>query len=261
MSRLLSLATGNLPEFTPVQVVEAAAEAGWKACGIWFDPETWTAQTTRDTRNAFERTGLIPFDIEVVWIRPGEADPNHERLLAAGGEIGVGNALMVSSDPDMNATKRRFEALCKIADKYGINACFEFLPITEVKSLPMGLDIVQSVGHPRGKLLVDALHLARSGGHPDLLKGLPADLFTYAQICDAPAKLPDMEFNTILYEAVDGRLMPGEGDLPVKELVEVLPENLPLAPEQRSKPLRDAYPNATDRARAILEATNRFLGV
>ncbi|MGE0668951.1 MAG: sugar phosphate isomerase/epimerase family protein [Sphingomonadales bacterium] len=259
MSRLLSLATGNLPEFTPVEVVEAAAEAGWTACGIWYDPEKWTDQTTRDTRNAFERTGLVPFDIEVVWIRPGAADPNHERLLAAGGEIGVGNALMVSSDPDMDATKRRFEELCRIADRYGINACFEFLPITEVKSLPAGLDVVRSVGHPRGKILVDALHLARSGGHPDMLKGLPADLFTYAQICDAPAKLPDMEFNTILHEAVDGRLMPGEGELPVRELVEILPAGLPLVPEQRSKPLRDAYPNPAERARAILDATNRFL--
>lgn len=259
MSRLLSLATGNLPEFTPVQVVEAAANAGWKACGIWFDPESWTAQTTRDTKAAFERTGLVPLDIEVVWIRPGDADPNHERLLAAGGEIGARNALMVSSDPDMDATKRRFEALCEIADRYGVNACFEFLPITEVKSLPMALDIVQSVGHPRGKLLVDALHLARSGGHPDMLKELPESLFTYAQICDAPASLPDMEFNTILHEAVDGRLMPGEGALPVKELVANLPKDLPLAPEQRSKPLRDAYPDATDRAKAILDATTRFL--
>jgi sugar phosphate isomerase/epimerase len=259
MSRLLSLATGNLPEFTPVEVVEAAAAAGWKACGIWFDPETWTDRTTRDTRNAFERTGLAPFDIEVVWIRPGPFDPEHERLLAAGGEIGVANALMVSSDPDMDATKRRFEELCRVADRFGINACFEFLPITEVKSLPAGLDVVRSVGHPRAKLLVDALHLARSGGHPDMLKGLPESLFTYAQICDAPARLPDMEFNTILHEAVDGRLMPGEGELPVRELVEVLPKDLPLAPEQRSKPLREEYPDATDRALAILRATERFL--
>ena len=37
--------------------------------------------------------------------------------------------------------------------------------------------------------------------------------------------------------------------------------SLPLAPEQRSKPLRDSYPDATDRAKAILEATNRFLGL
>ena len=61
--------------------------------------------------------------------------------------------------------KRRFEALCKIADKYGINACFEFLPITEVKSLPAGLDIMQSVGHPRGKLM-DRGAAARDIGVP-----------------------------------------------------------------------------------------------
>ncbi|MBI1181398.1 MAG: TIM barrel protein [Alphaproteobacteria bacterium] len=259
MSRLLSLATGNLPEFSPVQVVEAAAQAGWPACGVWYDRETWTEQTTRDTRNAFERTGLVPFDMEVVWIRPGNFDPDHERLLAAGGEIGVRNALMVSSDPDMDATKRRFEELCKVADRYGINACFEFLPITDVKTLQAALDILRSVGHPRGKLLVDALHLKRSGGDPSMLRGLPADLVTYAQICDAPAELPDMEFQTILDEAVDGRLLPGEGALPLHDMLAALPQDLPLAPEQRSKPLRDQYPDAADRAKAILDATQRFL--
>ena len=259
MSRLLSFATGNLPDFGPVDVVNAAAEAGWKACGIWFDPETWTDRTTRDVRNAFERSGLIPFDIEVVWIRPGDPDPEHERLLAAGGEIGVRNALMVSSDPDMDATKRRFEDLCGIADRHGINACFEFLPITEVKSLDQALDILRSVDHPRGKLLVDALHLKRSGGDPSMLEGLPADLFTYAQICDAPAELPDMAFETILSEAVDGRLLPGKGELPLRKMIDLLPADLPLAPEQRSKPLRERYPDPADRARAILQATERFL--
>ena len=258
-ARLLSLATGNLPEFTPVEVVNAAAEASWAACGVWFDPATWTPQTTRETRRAFDVSGVAPFDIEVAWIKPGGHDPDHERLFAAGGEIGARHALVVSSDPDVQATKRKFERLCQLGERFDIDVSFEFLPITEVKSLPAALEIVVGVGHPRGRLLVDALHLARSGGDPDDLIGLPPNLFAYMQICDAPAQLPAMDYATVLEEAVDGRLMPGEGALPLRRLLAALPETLPIAPEMRAKWLREKYPAAADRAREILESTQKFL--
>jgi sugar phosphate isomerase/epimerase len=259
MKRLLSLATGSLPEFSPVEVVEAAAHAGWEACGIWFDAATWSAKTTRDTREAFARSGLIPLDIEVVWIHPGAANPDHERLLEAGAEIGARNALVVSSDPDLEATKRRFEGICRIAERCGLDACFEFLPITEVKSLAAALEVIRAVDHPRAKLLVDALHLARSGGSPEHLQGLPASLFSYAQICDAPAQLAKMDYDGLLHEAIDGRLLPGEGELPLQRLIAALPPGLALAPEQRSRALRERYPDAAERAGAILRATRSLL--
>ena len=259
MTRLLSLATGCLPDFGPVEVVNAAAGAGWSACGIWFDAATWTARTTRDTREAFSRNGLVPLDIEVVWITPGRFNPDHERLLEAGAEIGARNALVVSSDPDIEATKRRFAEICRIAERCGLNACFEFLPITEVKSLEGALEVIYAVGHPCARLLVDALHLRRSGGDPAQLAGLPASLFSYAQICDAPSSRSPLNHETLLHEAIDGRLMPGDGELPLGRLLDALPAALPLAPEQRSRALRERYPDATGRAAAILGATRRFM--
>ncbi len=258
-TRLLSLATGSLPEFDPVAVAEAAAAAGWEACGIWFDADTWTAQTTRDTRDAFCRNALVPLDIEVVWIHPGAADPRHQRLLEAGAEIGARNALVVSSDPDIEATKRRFEGICRIAERCGLNACLEFLPITELKTLPAALEVIRAVAHPRARLLVDALHLARSGGAPEDLRDVPPGLFSYAQICDAPAAPGSMEPDALLHEAIDGRLLPGEGELPLQRLLQVLPAGLALAPEQRSRALRERFPDPVARAGAILRATRRFL--
>ena len=71
--------------------------------------------------------------------------------------------------------KRRFEELCNIADKYGINACFEFLPITEVKSLPAGLDVVRELAasldpSPRSLLVV-----GHNPGLTDLARALLPD--------------------------------------------------------------------------------------
>jgi sugar phosphate isomerase/epimerase len=119
--------------------------------------------------------------------------------------------------------------------------------------------VIRAVDHPRAKLLVDALHLARSGGSPEHLQGLPASLFSYAQICDAPAQLAKMDYDGLLHEAIDGRLLPGEGELPLQRLISALPPGLALAPEQRSRALRERYPDAAERAGAILRATRSLL--
>lgn len=259
VSRILSLATGTLPDISPPEVVRAAAAAGFTHCGIWFDPDEWTGETTRAVRSALEETGLKLLDLEVIWINPGMHDPNHDRAIATAGELGAQNVLVVSSEPDTEKAKLRFERICALCGEAGVNAALEFLPITEVRSLHDALDLLRSVDHPAGKLLVDPLHLARSGGHPIDLHELPEFLFSYAQFCDAPAVNPDMSYDAILAEAVDGRLQPGEGELPLTELLAALPEDLPLALEVRSKALRDQYPDPVARARVVLTAAQAYL--
>ena len=257
--RLLSLAAGNLPEFSPVDVAIAAAATGWPAAGIWFDADTWSARTTKDVRDVYESHTLTPLDIEVIWIHPGAADPDHERLLAAGAEIGAQNALIVSSEPNLENTKRRFDALCRTAESFGLNACLEFLPITEIKTLEQALDVIESVQHPRGKLLLDTLHLIRSGGSISGISKIPLEYLTYAQPCDAPAALPQQGDNPLLLDAVDGRQLLGEGGLPLRQFIQALPADLPLSPEIRSRALRERYPEAAERAAAILHNTHRYL--
>lgn len=257
--RILSLATGTLPDVDPPGVVRAAAAAGFSHTGLWFDPEEWTAQTTKDVRAALDETGISLVDLEVIWINPGKHDPNHEKAIELAAELGAGNVLVVSSEPDSKETKNRFERICALCGQAGINAALEFLPITEVRTLHDALDILRDVDHPAGKLLVDPLHLARSGGHPIDLKEVPETLFSYAQYCDAPIKLEDMSYGSILNEAIDGRLLAGEGELPLKELISALPEGLPLALELRSKALRDAFPDPTERARRVLENAKEHL--
>lgn len=259
VSRILSLATGTLPDIGPPEVVRAAAAAGFSHCGVWYDSETWSGETTRGVRSALEDTGLKLLDLEVIWINPGMHDPNHDRAIATAGELGADNVLVVSSEPDSEKAKLRFERICALCGEVGVNAVLEFLPITEVRSLHDALDILRSVDHPAGKLLVDPLHLARSGGHPIDLHEVPESLFSYGQFCDAPAVNPDMSYDSILAEAINGRLQPGEGALPLQELLAAFPEELPLALEMRSKALRDQYPDPVARARVVLTAAQAYL--
>ena len=259
--RLISLAAGVLPEFTPQQVAAAAVASGWPAVGIWVEPSTWTRTVADDVRRRTADAGVAVLDVEVVWIKPGGDDPDHFRIIDAGAAIGAQNVLVVSSDPDPGSTAAKFGRLVDHAAERSLRASLEFGAFTEVGTLAAALDILARAGRPRAGLLVDPLHLARTGGSPSELRDVDRQRFAYAQFCDAAARGPSPDdVASIIREALDLRLMPGEGALPLAALLDVLPPTTPLSVELRSKALRESYPDPTERARALLAATCAVLG-
>lgn len=258
--RILSLAAGVLPEFTPEQTAGAAAEAGFPAVGIWVDPKTWTAATARGVRARTRDAGLEVLDVEVVWIRPGPEDPDHLRIIEAGAEIGARNLLVVSSEPDPAAAPDRFARICDQAEAHGLRASLEFGAFTAVRDLSAALDLLDRADRPGAGLLVDPLHFARTGGAPGDLARVEPGRFAYAQYCDARSSGPHPDDTAgIIREALDLRLLPGEGALPLGELLSALPPGLPLSVELRSEALRTRWPDPADRARAVLAATRASL--
>jgi sugar phosphate isomerase/epimerase len=155
----IAMASGIMPEATPVQLIEAAALGGFDYCGMWFEPETRTLQTTRDVRRAMESSGMRLLDIEVVWLKPGPPDPHHARLIEVGAELGAPIVLCVSSDPDMSAARDKLAALMTLGEALNIRVNLEFGLFTEVKTLNAARSIVESIGSPAGGVLVDSLHL------------------------------------------------------------------------------------------------------
>jgi sugar phosphate isomerase/epimerase len=255
-SRVLSLASGVLPEFSPEQTAAAAIAAGWDGVGIWVEPRDWTAATTRGVRRRVRDAGLRLLDVEVVWLQPGPFDPDHLRTLDIGAELGAENLLVVSSDPDRQATTEKLIRLVNHARGTGVRVALEFAAFTKVRGLNDALAVLAHPDLTDATLLVDPLHFARTGGQPADLANIPAGRFAYAQFCDAPATGPHPDdAGAIIHEAVDLRLMPGKGELPLADLLRALPDTLPLSVELRSKSLRDGFPDPADRARAVLQAT------
>jgi sugar phosphate isomerase/epimerase len=257
---LLSLASGVLPEFTPQQGVAAAIAAGWPAVGIWVEAATWTQTIAQEVRALTQDAGILVLDVEVIWIRPGPDDPDHFRIIDAGAEIGARHVLVVSSEPDLGVAAARFGRLSDHAAACGLRACLEFGAFTAVRSLAAALEVLARAGRPEAGLLIDPLHLRRTGGAPGDLRGVDPNRFPYAQICDAAADGPGPEdVKAILHEALDLRLPLGEGGLPLGALLDVLPPATPLSVELRSKALRDRYPDPAERARALLASTRAGL--
>lgn len=256
----ISLASGVVPEFGAVGTIRAAQFGGFDQVGLWVDPATWTDTQTREARAALADTGLPLLDVEVIWIQPGSDMGLHKKVIDVGAELGAQNVLCVSSEPDMGATAARLHELCVHADGSGMRVALEFGIFTEVKSLAMALGVLDQVGHPLRALLIDPIHVDRSLTPPADLAKVPRELLPYAQFCDAPAKRPDpADFAAIIEDAIDLREQCGKGALPLAEMYTGLPAGIPLSIELRSKALRDGFPDPGERARAVAEATRRWL--
>ncbi len=257
---LISFASGIVPEFGPVETIRAAAAAGFDMTGLWVDPEAWSETMTREARTALADTGLPLLDVEVIWLQPGSNMGLHKKVIDVGAALGAKNVLCVSSDPDMGATAARLAELCQHAEGSGIRVALEFGIFTEVKNLTIALGVLDEVAHPLRALLIDPIHVDRSLSPIAEIAKVPPELLPYAQFCDAPATRPDpADFGAIITDAIDLREQCGEGGLPLDALYKALPPGIPLSIELRSKALRDAFPDAGERAKVVAAATRRWL--
>ena len=255
MNRLLSLAAGTLAEFSPADTVQAAAAAGFPAVGIWFDPMTWTADVAADIRRRLDDTGLVALDVEPVML---SADGDHgDALVEAAVGVGARFVLVASLDNDHGRVAARLAQLADRLEGAPTRLVLEFLPSLGLRTLAEAVAIVTAVARPEVCVLIDSLHLDRSGGAPSDVAMLDPTLFPYVQLCDALPKAADTSRMGLLDEALHGRLLPGQGALPVDELLSALP-GVPLSFEIRSAALRDRHPDAADRARAVWAAAVRY---
>lgn len=253
------MSAGILPEATPVQLVEAAAQAGFDFGGMWIEMADWTTATTRAVKAALGATGLPLLDVEVVWIKPGPLDPDHLRIVDIGLELGAQNVLCVSSDSDAGATRDKLAALMAHGGS-GIRVNLEFGLFTEVKSIDQASAILRAIDAPNMGLLIDALHWTRSGGTLADVAAVPAEWLGYAQLCDAPMPGADpADADAILIEAIDGRVALGLGGLAIDGLLAALPDGLPIGIEERSKALRDGFPDFNDRAAELMRTSRAWL--
>jgi sugar phosphate isomerase/epimerase len=257
--RELSLSSRTLPDASAAEMVSAAAAAGFDAAGFWVDPQRWDSSATRSVRERLADTGLGVLDVEVLTITPDVRDSALQRIIEIGAELNARYALVIGVDPEPSRVADRFARLCEHAASSGIRPVLEFMRFTSVRTLADAVEIVQTAGHPAGAVLLDMLHLARSGGRPEDLQGIDPDALPYAQICDAPAEPPSEEPGGLIAEALQGRLLPGDGALPIQEILARLPAGRPLSCEILSSDLNQRFPDPAARAKAVGDATRAFL--
>jgi sugar phosphate isomerase/epimerase len=132
-----------------------------------------------------------------------------------GGDPGVPAAMMVDA----------LGALTERAASRGLRLVVEFIPGTAIPDLPTALTMVRAVASDHLRVLLDTWHLGRSGGGPELIVGDVPSLIGALQVSDR-RRAQDLE----PYVPMAGRLLPGDGELPLRELLGPIVSAQPLLP-------------------------------
>jgi len=171
-------------------------------------------------------------------------------------ELGVPRINVVSLDPDLPRTFDQFAVLTELAAQRSIQTVVEPVPSLTVGDLPTALTAKEHVGRPDFRLLIDAMHLVRSGSSVADLAAIDPDHIGYAQLNDTTLQ-PRIE--NYMEEAMFERMVPGEGELPLRDILSALPSDIVIELEVPQRSLTLAGVSPMDRLRPCVEAARRLL--
>ena len=240
MARQYELAHLSMIAVPPARLAAVAAEAGFDFTGFRLTPSPSTGidhgilgddRALDVLRRAVDDAGIGVLDVEVVRMKDPSAVEAARPLLDAAQALGARYVIATVEDDDPVRRVDTLARLAELAAQHGTSIAVEFMLFSAARDLATCVDIVQQAGAANVSVLADSLHLERSGGHPGDLRRYPAALFPYAQICGAHGAGPAADPEEARGEGVRARLLPDDGDLPVREFVAALPPEAILSVE------------------------------
>jgi sugar phosphate isomerase/epimerase len=254
----------------PVEFIRLAARLDCRFIGIgltamtYYNPHMypdWSLRSDsalrREARSAMRDTGVTPSLCEGFAVRPGVEAEALAPDLDLVAELGCPCINLGSAERDKSRAIDQFGAVAELAGQRGILVTSE-IGMPPLVTLAAGLRLIEQVGRRNFRLLIDTMHFFRMGSRLEDLIG-HADAIGYVQLADAPRAndtLPYME------EALHERLPPGSGELPLAELIPLLPSGVVIGVEvpQRSLAAAGIGPderigNAVRAARTLISRT------
>jgi sugar phosphate isomerase/epimerase len=230
----LVLCAGTLLRASFREKVEAASAGGFAGITLWpHDYERARAEGHGDAelRRMLADHGLVVADLDplLTWL-PGEAELAARSIAGAASEsdfyriadavggtsLNLAQAFGRSADPAAAA-----DALAGVAERaagHGLRITLEFLPWSGIPDAAAAWEIVRRAEHPGAAVLVDTWHHFRGTCDQAHIHAIPGDKLGSIQLNDAPAKPAD----DLVQESVVGRLLPGEGDIPLVEILRAI---------------------------------------
>ncbi|MFT4025446.1 MAG: sugar phosphate isomerase/epimerase [Novosphingobium sp.] len=229
----------------PVEFVGVARELGVGkigfACGqIVALPELyepWTLRgnpgLVRDVKTALADNGVALSLGEGFLIRAGAEIADQAGDMDILAELGAPIVNVVSIEGDAARADDQFAEFARMAAQRDLAASIEYMPAMPIGTLAAARDIVVRSGQPNARVLLDAMHLYRSGGSAEDVALLDPGLVGYAQICDVPLVSAHEDYSI---EARFDRRAIGDGELPLRDFVNALPAACTIGLEV---PMRD----------------------
>jgi sugar phosphate isomerase/epimerase len=261
----------------PPDWVQLAHDAGFDAVGVRIGPaspteEPWPMATGSPmlaaTLERLRDTGTVVQDVEIIAITPQTRAADHDGLFEVGALLGARFLNVMVMDPDVHRAHDTFAELCERAVPYGLRPSMEGISYTAVRDLSTAFDVLDGTA---GGLIVDPLHIQRSGDDLVDLRRVDRAALSYLQLCDGPLTVPtgipvprqmprgqSVTGDARQLESRAARLLPGDGEIPVVDFAAALPADLPVSVEAPNRELLDRL-GAAGFLRRAREAADRVL--
>ena len=190
------------------------------------------AQLRRDLLAAMDDRGVSISLGEGLLIAPGVDVRSYTADLDIMAELGIPRINTVSLEADRARTFDELAVLTGLAADRGLLTSVEPVPGLAIADLPTAMAAVEHVGRDEISLLIDTMHVARSGAGADDLRSLPAERIGHIQLCDVPLRSTG-QYN-YAEEAMYYRMAPGEGELPLAEMLAALPSDRVVGLDRKS---------------------------
>lgn len=254
----------------PVSFVSAAADLGCRNIGMSLEPivtcdgidACWSLRDDqglrRDLQSALQERDVAITLAEGFIAMPGQNMPDGAMAdLELMAELGAPRANLLSIESDADRAAAQCAAFAEAASSLGMTTVMEFLPgLPMVHDLPSALSIVRKVGRPDFSLLLDAMHVFRSGSTVADVAALEPKEIGYVQLCDVPLI---STFADYADEARFERLAPGEGELPLQEFLRAVPKDVVVSLELPMRAAAESGLSPQDRLTKAVAKSRQML--
>ncbi|MBV1686813.1 sugar phosphate isomerase/epimerase [Novosphingobium sp. G106] len=252
----------------PVDAIRLTAELGVHRTGIAPSPITanphgfapWDLRSdpalVRATKAAAQEHGVAIALGEGFLVMPGIEIVDTESAMDIMAELGAPVVNAVVIEQDRQRAIDEFGRFAAMAAERALVATIEFMPLMWPATIAEALAFLGDVGAINGKLLLDSMHVYRSGASTTDVAAIYPAMIGYIQICDVP--MPALTDN-YGEEARHDRLVPGEGDLPLADFLGALPAGLTVGLEVPMVSKAQAGINLRDALAPCIAASRRLL--
>lgn len=224
----------------PVDQVHTVADLGLSRVGFAPSPITdnphgfapWDMRKDpaliRATRAALRERGVTVALGEGFLVMAGLNMADAEPLVDIMAELGAPVLNAVAIEADRGRAVAEFARFAELAAARGQIVTLEFMPMGWPATLAEAQDFIAATRAPNARLLLDAMHVYRSGASTADVAALDPATMGYVQLCDVPMPAQTDNYGE---EARHERRGPGEGDLPLADFVAALPADVTIGLE------------------------------
>lgn len=246
----IGIAHLSLLHLEPDELIDVAAKTGFDFVGIRvrgatpaedIPDQTPGSPMSRATIARLQDTGVRVRDIEFLSLDGTTGYEEWMPILEAGAALGATTLTLAGQDSDLDRLGDTLAALVHDAAPYGITPALEPISYNAVSTVEQAGALASATGC---HVMLDPLHLERGGSTPADVADLDPSLIPALQLCDGPAELPDrLEITEPLPRGMtaDGeprkvesrahRLVPGDGEFPLSELLHAVADGTPVSLE------------------------------